>query len=50
MDQSDKFWEEQEKEIKKAIQKRVFSKKPLTSCGTIRMKSAMEKKQSKQKD
>ncbi len=51
MDQSDKFWEEQEKEIMEAIQRRLLSKTPHLSCGTPAIRAAMEKKkQSKPKD
>jgi len=34
MDQLDKFWEDQEKEIREAMKKRIVSKKPHLSCGT----------------
>jgi len=51
MDQSDKFWEEQEKEMQEAIRKAVLDQRPLTSCATMKVRKAIEKKkQSKSKD
>ena len=51
MDQSDKFWEEQEKELREVLRKELLNQRPLTSCGTPAHKTAMEKKkQAKQKD
>jgi len=45
MDQSDKFWEEQEKEIREAIHKGLL--RPVTSCGTPAIRAAMQNNASK---
>lgn len=49
MDQTDKFWEEQEEEIKQAIKKLAARKKPWPTCGTPAIRKANQKK-SKPKD